>query len=83
MLATAAGSQLGKLESLTVTSAGTPNYSDYGYGQSYAAYQMLQRFGVFGEEQSNPEVSERREAVGTQPGVVTYTLNVAAGFGAE
>jgi len=82
-LATATGSKLGKLESLSVTSAGTPAYSNFGSSQDYRVYQMLQRFGG-GEEGESPEKSsDRREAVGVQPGVVTYNLTVSAGFGLE
>jgi len=80
MLAGAAGSKLGKLESLTVNNSGAPDYSNYGYGQSYQAYQMLQNFGVFGESDSAPDASDHREAIGTQPGIVQYTLTVSAGF---
>lgn len=82
LLAGATGSQLGKLESLTVSSHGQPTYND-GYSQSYRAYQALQRFGVLNEDESTPGATNQREAIGTQPGVVTYNLTVTAGFGIQ
>jgi uncharacterized protein YggE len=75
-VAKAAGSELGKLASLTETEAGADS-DDYrsAYGGDPYAYQMMQQLRSSGGDDSGPA-----EGVGIQPGKVTYRVSVHASF---
>ena len=75
-VAKAAGSELGKLASLTETEAGVDT-DDYrgSYNSDPYAYQMMQQLRTGGGDDSGPT-----EGIGIHPGKVTFRVSVHAAF---
>lgn len=77
-IAKATGAELGKLEFVRGDDTNSPDYDSYSYRYDSAAYQTYQMLQSL---QGRGDARERREALGVQPGEVTYNVSVSAGFG--